>query len=1081
MKVSRAISIVLAGMLVALLVVSCRKHAPAPTPGGSPKFGITNTPGLIDLTNDLGGSPPTPEVVGLLNSPLPDAGAGCLEQTGDAGWAYTLCSGLDGSAPITALTGPVIGTGSSTIATTLAQEGAITGNTYGWNGSAWAPSALNLAGGSGYVNNSLPVANQAPQYVFIFQPGGTAGGNIYTSWPSLITARATVSGPAVIQLDNTFSAITIPSGTWAVDYTTLQGVGIQSSGLITQVTLASGAIFSPYHWLILDHVVLISDSSSNIVTFTSSNPTPLTILRGESGVESTGGSPFFHVSSMAGSGFPTFICDFGYIGIGSSTIQVDPGTTTIIGLQGFSAINSSALSGTGTIDLVVDASNQIASQAAFTGTLNVTYRALSSQVSYSPATAANWNPSPTLVNTALDQLAARLSASSGTLVFRPGGTAGENVYTTWSSLYTAASTIQGQPVVLIDTSDGTAQIPSGTWAMDAWVLRGIGTPYATILGVASGATLTFNKLFLDNVILQNQGTGTPITMSAANQTIYVANWSELSSSSGSSPLVQVASTTAAIVIDNNSSISGSTPAITINSSDLLGLTLVARSANINGTIEGAGNLSIYTGADAVVGTTTVSGTVTVTPYGEATLVNYSPATAANWSPSTGLTAATALDQLASRVPASGITVSNGGTGDTSLTAHNVLLGEGTSPIGFAAPGVSGTVLVSQGASSDPAFTTITNASLATGTFSHIAGVGTLTSGALGSGFTPVTVALGGTGESSQTTDGVAWDNGTGITTTAAPSQPGQTIEWDGGVWGPYTLAYHVTTFCASGCSVTSSGSTYTPHTLNLQIDACGAGGGGGGGANGRSVVGSGGGNDGGGGGGAAGPIAHIALALASLSAITVNFQTTGGSGGSSGAPQASNGQFGGVSALIQSSNSIWTLNGGNGGTGGSQYNSITNLNIAGGGGSGPSFGGAFTPRYSTTVYPSSPGQGGNGGGLDIPNSIIVQGMAGADALFAFGGISTFAGGTAGSQGSSSGGLGGGGGGGSPQGAGGTGGNGGNGCGSTGCTGGGAATAGGLCAGGGGGGAGGASTLSTGLNGSSGQAGGGAWIQITEYY
>lgn len=45
----------------------------------------------------------------------------------------------------------------------------------------------------------------------------------------------------------------------------------------------------------------------------------------------------------------------------------------------------------------------------------------------------------------------------------------------------------------------------------------------------------------------------------------------------------------------------------------------------------------------------------------------------------------------------------GGTGRTSLTAHSVLIGEGTSPVNFAVPSVSGQVLLDNGASADPSF------------------------------------------------------------------------------------------------------------------------------------------------------------------------------------------------------------------------------------------------------------------------------------------------------------------------------------------------------------------------------------------
>lgn len=50
-----------------------------------------------------------------------------------------------------------------------------------------------------------------------------------------------------------------------------------------------------------------------------------------------------------------------------------------------------------------------------------------------------------------------------------------------------------------------------------------------------------------------------------------------------------------------------------------------------------------------------------------------------------------------------VPVSQGGTGDTSLTAHGVLMGEGTSPINASSAGTSGQVFTSGGASADGAY------------------------------------------------------------------------------------------------------------------------------------------------------------------------------------------------------------------------------------------------------------------------------------------------------------------------------------------------------------------------------------------
>jgi hypothetical protein len=61
----------------------------------------------------------------------------------------------------------------------------------------------------------------------------------------------------------------------------------------------------------------------------------------------------------------------------------------------------------------------------------------------------------------------------------------------------------------------------------------------------------------------------------------------------------------------------------------------------------------------------------------------------------------------SLVPAASLSgvlpVANGGTGDSSLTANAVLLGEGTAPVAFAVPGTAGRFLRDNGAGVDPSF------------------------------------------------------------------------------------------------------------------------------------------------------------------------------------------------------------------------------------------------------------------------------------------------------------------------------------------------------------------------------------------
>lgn len=75
----------------------------------------------------------------------------------------------------------------------------------------------------------------------VFQPGGTAGGNVYTSWASLYAAISTVSqGPIVISVDSSLGAATIPAGAYTL--TDVRFHGARSNGDL--LTVASGVTWT---------------------------------------------------------------------------------------------------------------------------------------------------------------------------------------------------------------------------------------------------------------------------------------------------------------------------------------------------------------------------------------------------------------------------------------------------------------------------------------------------------------------------------------------------------------------------------------------------------------------------------------------------------------------------------------------------------------------------------------------------------------------------------------------------------------------------------------------------------------------
>jgi hypothetical protein len=131
-------------------------------------------------------------------------------------------------------------------------------------------------------------------------------------------------------------------------------------------------------------------------------------------------------------------------------------------------------------------------------------------------------------------------------------------------------------------------------------------------------------------------------------------------------------------------------------------------------------LTILSGGIQDVGDVAISGALSAT--GLVTLSDYAAHNlliAQGGSALVGLAPGTSglplVSQGASADPAyAALTVPGGGTGLTAATAHNLLVGNGTSALTLLAPGTLGVPLVSQGASSDPAYGTAVVAGGGTG-------------------------------------------------------------------------------------------------------------------------------------------------------------------------------------------------------------------------------------------------------------------------------------------------------------------------------------------------------------------------------
>jgi hypothetical protein len=236
----------------------------------------------------------------------------------------------------------------------------------------------------------------------------------------------------------------------------------------------------------------------------------------------------------------------------------------------------------------------------------------------------------------------------------------------------------------------------------------------------NGTTLAASALSLGSALSVANG-GTGITTTPANGQIPIGNGSGYTAATlTAGPNIVVTNSAGAITITAVGGGTGSVTSVDV-SGGTTGLTTSGGPVTTNGTITLAGTLGVANGGTGITtvpsngripigngtgytaSTITAGSNITVTNSaggitiaaagggsGSVTSVNVSGGT-------TGLTTSGGPVTTSGTITLAGtLGVANGGTGSTTLTANNVLLGNGTSAVQAVAPGTTGNVLTSNG-------------------------------------------------------------------------------------------------------------------------------------------------------------------------------------------------------------------------------------------------------------------------------------------------------------------------------------------------------------------------------------------------
>jgi hypothetical protein len=254
-------------------------------------------------------------------------------------------------------------------------------------------------------------------------------------------------------------------------------------------------------------------------------------------------------------------------------------------------------------------------------------------------------------------------ATAYAFVYRPGGVADKNVYTTWPALYVALSAVQGDKLVQVDDSIvSPAVVPAGTYDLDGVTFDGISS-FATDSGGAaltfdSGAVINAGTLNFTGKLQISYGGATPlITVGAGKQGNYYFHEGCFVACTGAGAFIEAGAGAEALVsVNEGGQFGDGTHAVftSVGASSFCGVGMFDSSTlAANATAQSLGGDVAVGYVDAATVTLPQGAGVTVTMLSEAENTEYTASVVANWSGTNPTSVANALDRIAAWIAAHG--------------------------------------------------------------------------------------------------------------------------------------------------------------------------------------------------------------------------------------------------------------------------------------------------------------------------------------------------------------------------------------------------------------------------------------------